>query len=98
MNHLSDRRRAECALLPRLLLGIANDGGFRCYDDAGNIIDGAEAAVVEEMKAQLTEASVEPIADLEAGGRPSWRAASIALPMPCSTSGKAPPRQNGRCP
>lgn len=67
MNHLSDRRRAECALLPRLLLGIANDGGFRCYDDAGNVIDGAEAAVVEVLKAQLTEASVEPIADLEAG-------------------------------
>jgi len=73
MNHLSDRRRAECALLPRLLLGIANDGGFRCYDDAGNVIDGAEAAIVEDLKAQLTEASVEPITGLEAG-----RAAKLA--------------------
>lgn len=73
MNHLSDRRRAECALLPRLLLGIANDGGFRCYDDAGNVVDGAEAAIVDDLKAQLTEASVEPIADLEAG-----RAAKLA--------------------
>lgn len=66
MNHLSDRRRAECALLPRLLLGIANNGGFRCYDDAGNVIDDAEAEIVEDLKSLLTEASVEPISDLEA--------------------------------
>lgn len=73
MNHLSDRRRAECALLPRLLLGIANDGGFRCYDDAGNVIDGAEAAVVDDLKALLTKASIEPVVGLEAG-----RAAKLA--------------------
>lgn len=70
---LSDRRRAECALLPRLLLGIANNGGFKAVDDDGNQIEGEGEAVAAELRVLLTEASVEPLVDVE----PS-RAAKLA--------------------
>jgi hypothetical protein len=62
---LSDRRRVESALLPRLLLGIVNNGGFLAVDDDGQPIKGGGEALASELHDLLTTASLEPVADLE---------------------------------
>jgi hypothetical protein len=59
--YLSARRRVECAILPRLLLAIVNDGGYVATDEAGNPIKGGEQATVERLAKLLSEASWEPL-------------------------------------
>lgn len=64
MIHLSARRRVECAILPRLLLGIVNNGGYAATDADGAIICGGEHEIVERLAGLLSEASWEPLAGL----------------------------------
>jgi hypothetical protein len=59
--YLSARRRVECAILPRLLLAIVNDGGYVATDEAGNAIKGGEQETVERLARLLSEASWEPL-------------------------------------
>lgn len=62
--YLSERRRVEAAILPRLLLGIVNDGGYRATDEAGNVIENGADDIVASLKDNLTEACVEALAGL----------------------------------
>ena len=62
--YLSERRRVESAILPRLLLGVVNDGGYRATDEAGNVIEKGEAEYVAILKANLTEACFEALSGL----------------------------------
>lgn len=61
MIYLSARHRVEAAILPRLLLGIVQDGGFKAFDAAGNVVDRGEAEIVGKLAEYLTEASREPL-------------------------------------
>ena len=64
MIYLSERRRVEAAILPRLLLGIVNDGGYRATDEAGNVIENGADDLLASLKDNLTEACIEALAGL----------------------------------
>ena len=59
--YMSERRRVEAAILPRLLLGIVNDGGYRATDEDGNAIENGSDDIVASLKDCLTEACIEAL-------------------------------------